>query len=112
MSKRLATKQVNRRKGATKHSGHMRTRRSLDRQLASLVSSDLIRLFQQVPDLAYVFRHALVQDAAYDSLLKTDRKRLHQAAAEAVERLYPDRVEQNAPLLALHYVEAGDDEKA
>jgi tetratricopeptide (TPR) repeat protein len=64
------------------------------------------------PELEYVFRNALVQEAAYDSLLKTDRRQLHRRVAESMEALYPDRVEQQAPLLAFHYTQAGDDEKA
>jgi len=81
-------------------------------QLNTLESSGLIRLAQAQPDLEYLFRHALVQDAAYGSLVKRDRERLHRAVGETLERLYPDRFEELAPLLGQHFAEAGDDERA
>ncbi|HMA36983.1 MAG TPA: hypothetical protein VKY74_21185 [Chloroflexia bacterium] len=80
--------------------------------LATLEEYGLIRLAQIVPDLAYLFRHALVQDAAYYSLLKADRKRLHGAVGEILEVLYPTRREELASLLAEHFAGAGDDRRA
>jgi tetratricopeptide (TPR) repeat protein len=62
--------------------------------------------------LEYLFRHALVQDAAYGSLLKSDRRALHRTVAEALERLYPDRAAELSPMLARHFAEAGDDARA
>jgi len=44
----------------------------------------------------YIFKHALVQDTAYQSLLKKDRGRLHRAVAEAFERAFPDQLDENA----------------
>ncbi|HMA37990.1 MAG TPA: hypothetical protein VKY74_26305 [Chloroflexia bacterium] len=84
----------------------------LDPYLATLEVSGLIRLAQMVPELEYLFRHALVQDAAYISLLKEDRKRLHRTVGEALEQLYPDRLDDLAPLLARHFQGAGDDDRA
>jgi tetratricopeptide (TPR) repeat protein len=63
-------------------------------------------------DPTYLFKHALLQDAAYDSLLKHDRKRLHQAVGDALERLYPEQLDELAPLLARHFEEADDDPRA
>ncbi len=80
-------------------------------QLNELEASGLIRLAQVQPELEYVFRHALVQDAAYSSLLKQDRRRLHLAVGEALERLYPDRVDELAGMLAHHFIKAGEREK-
>ena len=85
---------------------------TLSSQLNTLESSGLIRLVQAQPELEYLFRHALVQEAAYDSLLKQDRKRLHLAVGDALERTYPARLEELAPVLAGHFDEAGDDERA
>ncbi len=82
------------------------------RQLASLESSGLIRLAQAQPELEYLFRHALVQDAAYSSLVKQDRRQLHQAVGEVLERVYPDRMDELAPLLGRHFDEASDDGRA
>ena len=81
-------------------------------QLNTLESAGLIRLAQYEPDLEYLFRHALVQDAAYASLLDTDRKRLHRLVGEAVERLYADRLDEYAAMLARHFERAGDDQHA
>ena len=83
-------------------------------QLNNLESSGLIRLAQAQPELEYLFRHALVQDAAYSSLVKNDRRRLHEQVGEALERAYPDRLASRelAPLLARHFDAAGDDRRA
>jgi tetratricopeptide (TPR) repeat protein len=85
---------------------------SLPKQLTTLESADLVRLAQRKPALEYLFRHALIQDAAYQSLLKADRRTLHQLVGETLEQLYPKRLGELAPLLAQHFVAAGDDERA
>ncbi|MGD8398194.1 MAG: hypothetical protein PVG11_05005, partial [Anaerolineae bacterium] len=77
-------------------------------QLGMLESAGLIRVAQVEPDVQYLFRHALVQDAAYASLLDTDQRRLHRAVGHAVETLYPDRLDEYAPMLARHFREAGE----
>ena len=81
-------------------------------QLSTLESAGLIRLVQYEPELEYLFRHALVQDAAYSTLLTADRRRLHQAVGEAVESLYADRLDELAAMLARHFQRAGDQEHA
>lgn len=80
--------------------------------LDNLETSGLLRLAQTHPELEYLFRHTLVQDAAYESLLRADRKRLHQQIGETLEQLYPDRVDELAPILAHHFVTAGDNRRA
>jgi tetratricopeptide (TPR) repeat protein len=80
----------------------------LDRQLDVLEHAGLLRMTQLVPELQYIFRHALVQEAAYASLLRQDRKRLHLAAGEVIERHAADRLEEFAPMLGQHFDEAGD----
>lgn len=80
--------------------------------LNTLESAGLIRLAQLEPELEYLFRHALVQEAAYASLLEADRRRLHRAVGEAVEALYGDRIEDHAALLARHFERAGDPVRA
>ncbi|MBI3361147.1 MAG: hypothetical protein HY023_08555 [Chloroflexi bacterium] len=83
-------------------------------QLRTLESSGLVRLAQSEPELEYLFRHALVQEAAYGSLVKADRRGLHLAVGETLERLYPDRLtsQELAPVLARHFYGGGDDERA
>src|SRR5260221_8799234 len=55
--------------------------------LTRLEAADLIRLVQVEPNLEYLFRHALVQDAAYESLLKSDRQTLHRVVGNILEDL-------------------------
>ncbi len=83
---------------------------TLATQLELLENAQLVRRLPE-EELAYMFKHALTQEAAYDSLLLKRRRDLHRLAAEAYERFYPDRLDENAALLAQHYQEAGDDAK-
>jgi len=85
---------------------------TLTSQLHTLEFSGLIGLAHAQPELEYLFRHSLVQEAAYGSLVRQDRRHLHLAAGEALERLYGGRLEELAPLLGRHFSEAGDDERA
>lgn len=57
--------------------------------------------------MRYLFKHALVQDAAYQSLLKSTRQQVHQQIAQVMERQFPDTVETQPELVAHHYTEAG-----
>src|ERR1051325_8798852 len=59
----------------------------------------------------FVFRHALIRDAIYASLLATERQGLHLQVANRLEKLYPDQQENYVPDLAYHYYEAGAWEK-
>jgi len=83
-----------------------------DVQLETLEAKGLIRLATVRPELEYLFRHALVQDAAYGSLLKQERRVLHGLVGEALEELFPDRHEELAPVLALHFEQAGETDRA
>jgi serine phosphatase RsbU (regulator of sigma subunit)/class 3 adenylate cyclase len=82
--------------------------------LSALESANLVRLSQSELDLECCFRHGLVQEAAYASLLKSDRRRLHLAVGEALERTYPDRLGtcELAPKLSEHFSEGGDGQRA
>ncbi len=81
-------------------------RPELDQALAQLTASGLA--FQQgtPPDAVYTFKHALVQDAAYDSLLKARRQELHGKIARVIEERLPDTEATEPELLAHHYTEA------
>jgi tetratricopeptide (TPR) repeat protein len=83
-----------------------------DRHIARLLEHDLIRPDDDAPEVTYYFRHALVQDAAYASVLRVDRLRLHAAVGAALETLYPDNHDELASLLAYHFHGAGDDARA
>ena len=71
-------------------------------------------LFRQgvPPDATYLFKHALVQDAAYGTLLREPRRALHARIAETIESQFAEIAESQPELLARHYTEAGLIEKA
>ncbi len=85
---------------------------TLANHLNTLESAGLIRLAAAQPELEYLFRHVLIQDAAYSSLVKQDRKQLHRSVGETLERMHPDRVDELAPVLGRHFDEAGDGQRA
>lgn len=64
------------------------------------------------PELAFMFRHALTHDVAYNSLLVQHRKGLHQAVGRAIEEVYADRLADNYETLAYHYEQAQEWDKA
>src|SRR5260370_29002853 len=80
--------------------------------LGTLEASGLIEIAALQPELEYLFRHALVQEAAYASLLKQDRRSLHRAAADAIVAQHPDRERELASVLALHFEQAGENARA
>ena len=59
------------------------------------------------PRARYIFKHALIQDAAYASLLKSTRQQYHQQTAQLLEARFPEIVAAEPELLAHHYTEAG-----
>jgi predicted ATPase len=85
---------------------------SLQRGLHQLVQAEF--LYQQgvPPQAAYRFKHALIQDAAYQSLLKSTRQQHHQRIAQVLEACFPDICETQPELLAYHYTQAGLREQA
>jgi tetratricopeptide (TPR) repeat protein len=85
---------------------------TLVKHLGILDSAGLLRLAAAQPELEYMFRHALIQDAAHASLVKRDRVQLHRAVGETLERLHAECRDEFAPVLARHFAEAGDDRRA
>ncbi|MCI0576360.1 MAG: tetratricopeptide repeat protein [Chloroflexi bacterium] len=86
---------------------------STTRHLDHLENAGLIRLAAR-PEVEYLFRHALVWEAAYTSLLKTDRQQLHLAIAQLLETLAAGQAldGEQAALLAYHFEQAGSDDQA
>ena len=84
----------------------------VSRQLSALEANGVIAVVATHPELQYAFRHALLQEAAYESLLKSERKRLHAAIGTALEDAYPERINELVALLARHFSESGDEERA
>ncbi|MBA3530699.1 MAG: hypothetical protein H0T73_02100, partial [Ardenticatenales bacterium] len=83
-------------------------------QLASLEEAGLIRRAAQDAGPDYLFHHALVHHAVYESLLRTDRRALHRLVGEILEALYQDQLPPHelAPLLAEHFAQAGEQTRA
>jgi predicted ATPase len=80
---------------------------TLQRGLQQLVEAEF--LYQQglPPHATYLFKHALIQDAAYQSLLRSTRQQYHQRVAEVLEERFPEICETQPELLAHHYTQAG-----
>jgi tetratricopeptide (TPR) repeat protein len=83
-----------------------------DASIDTLEAKGLVSVATYRPELEYLFRHWLVQDAAYGSLLKQERRQLHRLVGEALETLYPDRRNELAGILAMHFEQAGDADRA
>ncbi|MGB8339810.1 MAG: AAA family ATPase [Burkholderiales bacterium] len=79
----------------------------LGRALQRLVNSGLVFKRGQSPGVTYTFKHALVRDVAYDSLLKSRRKELHATIASAIEEHYPGARETVPEIMAQHFSAAG-----
>jgi class 3 adenylate cyclase/predicted ATPase len=79
----------------------------VDRALDQLVSAELVFQRGTPPDTVYSFKHALVQDAAYQSLLRSKRSQLHAMIARMLEERFPEIGETRPELLAHHFTQAG-----
>jgi predicted ATPase/class 3 adenylate cyclase len=84
----------------------------LQAALARLVASELVFQRGTPPDAVYSFKHALVQDAAHGSLLRSSRLQLHAQIVQALETDSPEMMETQPELFAQHYAEAGLVEKS
>jgi predicted ATPase len=84
----------------------------LYRVLASLQHKEFLYEQPAFPEVEYLFKHALTQEVAYNSLLLERRKALHEQTARALEMLYHARLEEHYSELAHHYTRSGNTEKA
>jgi predicted ATPase len=89
-----------------------RPQEQLESGLDQLVASELVFRRGAPPDATYSFKHALVKDVAYQSLLKSRRQQLHARVAQVFEARFPAVVETQPELLAYHLTEAGLDARA
>ena len=85
---------------------------TLQHGLQQLVATELVYQRGTPPHATYLFKHALIQDAAYQSLLKSRRLQLHQQLARVFVEQFPDTAETQPELIAHHYTEAGLIEQA
>jgi class 3 adenylate cyclase/tetratricopeptide (TPR) repeat protein len=79
---------------------------TLQRELSHLVNSELLYQRGLPPQTSYRFKHALVQEAAYQSLLKHTRQQYHRQIAQVLETHFPETAETQPELLAHHYTQA------
>jgi class 3 adenylate cyclase/tetratricopeptide (TPR) repeat protein len=84
----------------------------LDQQLLTLQRQEMIRERVQIPELEYIFKHELTREAAYNGLLKKQRRIFHRQVAETLERILPERIEEQLGLLAHHWERAQEVPKA
>ena len=84
----------------------------LDRRLSTLLRLDMIREATRVPEIEYAFRNPLTQEAVYQTILLKRRREFHRRVGEAMEAIYPDRLEGLLGLLAYHFALAGQTDKA
>jgi class 3 adenylate cyclase/tetratricopeptide (TPR) repeat protein len=85
---------------------------TLQARLAQLVGAELLYQRGRPPRARYVFKHALIQDAAYASMLKSTRQRAHQQIAQLFTQHFSEIVETQPEVVAHHYTEAGLTEQA
>ena len=84
----------------------------LEGLLQELKALEIIYEQGLLPEPSYIFKHAVIQDVAYGSLLKERRRELHRAVGGAIEELYPDRLADHYQELAHHFVNGEDWSKA
>jgi class 3 adenylate cyclase/tetratricopeptide (TPR) repeat protein len=85
---------------------------SLKRELDRLVTAGLLYRRGLLSRAKYIFKHALVQEALHESLLKRQRKQYHKLVAEVLEEKFPDVARDEPELVARHFAEAGISDKA
>ena len=85
---------------------------TLQQGLHQLVEAEFLYQRGLLPQATYLFKHALIQDAAYQSLLRSTRQQYHQRIAQVLEARFPETVEMQPELVAHHYTEAGLAEQA
>jgi predicted ATPase len=80
---------------------------TLQHGLQQLVDAELLYRSGKPPQATYLFKHALIQEAAYQSLLRSTRQQYHQRIAQVLAERFPEAAETQPELLAYHYTEAG-----
>ena len=85
----------------------MQNEKDLQKSLSKLLESGLVFQRGITPDAIYIFKHALVRDTAYESILSSARQLLHGRVARVLERDFPESINTDPGLLAFHFEEAG-----
>jgi tetratricopeptide (TPR) repeat protein len=89
-----------------------RTVEDIDNRLEYLKEIQLIKERKRMEELEYLFKHALAQEAAYESLLVQRRKELHKSVADSIEKVFNERLHEFYGILSYHYINAEDWDKA
>jgi class 3 adenylate cyclase/predicted ATPase len=89
-----------------------RSEENLTAAVHQLIEAELVYEKETLNKVTYVFKHALVQEAAYSSLLRSRRERIHADIAEAIVRLFPDLAEARPEVLAHHFSHAARADEA
>jgi serine/threonine protein kinase/tetratricopeptide (TPR) repeat protein len=85
---------------------------AIQSELGKLVQAEILYQKGRPPRSTYTFKHALLEDALYNALIKSKRRQFHQRIGEVLEARFPQTVETRPELLAHHFTEAGKTEKA
>ena len=94
------------------HAVHPVAEEDLQRNLRSLTDAELLYVRGIAPDASYQFKHALIQDAAYEALLRSRRKELHRQVALTINEKFLALKQAHPEVLARHWMEAGEPESA
>ena len=89
-----------------------RTIEDIDNRLSYLRDIQLIRERRKREELEYLFKHALAQEAAYESILLKKRRALHLKVADSIEKVFKGRLHEFYGMLAFHYSKGEDEDKA
>ena len=87
-------------------------RKELKSYILNLQGLEFISEKTLFPELEYIFKHALIQEVAYNSLLQKRRREIHEEIGKAIEQIYEDRLEEFYEMLGYHYSKSENHEKA
>src|SRR5262249_35177357 len=85
---------------------------AVQRSVGHLQAAEVLYETRLFPEVEYTFKHALTQEVAYNAVLLERRRLLHERAAQAIERLFAERLAEHYPALAHHYSHSGNTAKA
>jgi class 3 adenylate cyclase/tetratricopeptide (TPR) repeat protein len=94
------------------HAVHPVADEDLQRALHHLADAELLYVRGIAPEATYLFKHALIRDAAYEALLRSRRKELHRLVARTIDEKFPALKEAHPEVLARHWMQAGETEPA
>jgi len=94
------------------HAVHPIGEDELQRALRNLTDAELLYVRGIAPDASYLFKHALIRDAAYEALLRSRRKELHRLVARTIDEKFIGFREAHPEVLARHWTDAGEIEPA